>query len=55
VFSHYRLRADPLQWRNVVESSRIAEDADLRWVSQAQLDTLGLPAPIRKLLDSLAG
>jgi A/G-specific adenine glycosylase len=53
VFSHYRLQAEPLLWRGVQERARVADDADLRWVSRAELDATGLPAPIRRLLASL--
>jgi A/G-specific adenine glycosylase len=53
VFSHYRLRAEPLLWREVREHTRIADNPDLRWFTRAELPATGLPAPIRRLLDSL--
>jgi A/G-specific adenine glycosylase len=53
VFSHYRLRAEPLHWRGVRERTRIADNSDLRWATHAELAGIGLPAPIRKLLASL--
>jgi A/G-specific adenine glycosylase len=53
VFSHYRLQAEPLLWRNAQPRARIADTADLRWVARAELAATGLPAPIRRLLDSL--
>jgi A/G-specific adenine glycosylase len=54
VFSHYRLHAEPLVWGEVREKSRVAEDPDLRWTGVGDLPATGLPAPIRKLLGSLA-
>jgi A/G-specific adenine glycosylase len=29
---------------------QVADNDDLRWVDRTQLDSLGIPAPIRKLL-----
>jgi len=29
---------------------QVADNDDLRWVEQAQLASLGIPAPIRRLL-----
>ncbi|MDQ3287937.1 MAG: A/G-specific adenine glycosylase [Pseudomonadota bacterium] len=49
-FSHYRLRLQPRQWRDVALHTRVGDNADLRWVAPDQLETLGIPAPIRKLL-----
>ncbi len=48
-FSHYRLHLQILARR--VEGLR-SDDPALRWVAAQDLDTLGLPAPIRKLLDA---
>ncbi len=52
-FSHYRLHLQPLRLRKVALREAVGDNADLRWVSRTALPTLGLPAPIRKLLDSL--
>ena len=49
-FSHYRLQLQPLRWNDVAARSQVADNDDLRWVDRAQLDALGIPAPIRKLL-----
>ena len=49
-FSHYRLRLQPLRWRGVAASARVADNDDLRWVARDQLASLGIPAPIRSLL-----
>ena len=51
-FSHYRLHLQPLRWRGVAASARVGDNADLRWVSRDELRELGIPAPIRTLLDS---
>lgn len=55
VFSHYRLRAEPLHWRGVQERARVADNPDLRWIAYNELARIGLPSPIRKLLVSLQG
>ncbi len=49
-FSHYRLHLQVLRAR--VDGLRI-DDPMLRWVASNELPALGLPAPIRKLLDAL--
>jgi A/G-specific adenine glycosylase len=50
VFSHYRLNIEPLLFDAVTPRRAVADAPHLRWCSQAELDTLGLPAPVRKLL-----
>ncbi|AJC45291.1 A/G-specific adenine glycosylase [Xanthomonas sacchari] len=52
-FSHYRLHLQPLRLGKVAMGDALGDNADLRWVARADLSTLGLPAPIRKLLDGL--
>ena len=54
VFSHYRLDIQPLLFDARKPTSRIADSDDLRWCDPAQLDALGLPAPVRKLLAQIA-
>jgi A/G-specific adenine glycosylase len=51
-FSHYRLDLQPLRWRNVSLHSRVADNDALRWVSRDELAQLGIPAPVRRLLES---
>lgn len=51
VFSHYRLHIRPSV--HLVDRHVLRESDALRWVSLNQLDTLGLPSPVRKLLESL--
>lgn len=50
VFSHYRLRIQPLRWRGVAARARVKDNDNLRWIARSELGSLGLPAPIRKLL-----
>jgi len=52
-FSHYRLHLQPLRLRKVAPRGRVGDNEAQRWVTRAELATLGLPAPIRKLLDTL--
>ena len=54
VFSHYRLRIRPLLWRDAVAREAIGDNDDLRWQAVDALDGIGLPAPIRKLIEGLA-
>ncbi|MGB3392852.1 MAG: A/G-specific adenine glycosylase [Stenotrophomonas sp.] len=49
-FSHYRLHLQPLHLRKVALHAHVGDNGDLRWVARSELDSLGLPAPIRKLL-----
>ncbi len=49
-FTHYRLHLQPLRWRALAARDAVRDNDDLRWVARADLVTLGLPAPIRKLL-----
>ena len=53
VFSHYRLKVEPLLFDRVAIAPAIADHPDLRWCAAAELDALGLPAPVRTLLHSL--
>jgi A/G-specific adenine glycosylase len=51
-FSHYKLQLQPLRWRGIAPRAAVGDNPDLRWVHRTQLDTLGIPAPIRRLLES---
>ncbi|MBJ7574349.1 A/G-specific adenine glycosylase [Luteimonas sp. MC1828] len=51
-FSHYRLRLLPLRWRAVAPAAAVGDNDDLRWVSLDAIDALGIPAPVRTLLDA---
>ena len=48
-FSHYKLQLQPLRVR-AESRARIGDNDDLRWVAREELTSLGIPAPIRKLL-----
>jgi A/G-specific adenine glycosylase len=50
-FSHYRLRIQPLHWQQPAATRRIADNDALRWVRAEDLPGLGLPAPVRRLLE----
>jgi A/G-specific adenine glycosylase len=52
-FTHYRLHIRPMRWRNVAARDNAGPvDAGLRWVDRTELTALGLPAPVRKLLEA---
>jgi A/G-specific adenine glycosylase len=51
-FSHYKLRLHPLRVDNVALRERVGDNDDLRWVARDEFAALGIPAPIRKLLES---
>jgi A/G-specific adenine glycosylase len=51
-FTHYRLQIQPLRWRDVALRAQVADNDDLRWVPRDAMRTLGIPAPIRKLLQT---
>jgi A/G-specific adenine glycosylase len=50
-FSHYRLRIQPQQIAVNGLRSAVGDNDNLRWIHRADLHTLGLPAPVRKLLE----
>jgi len=52
-FSHYHLMIKPFLWRDLKAKHRIADDASARWHPLSELDSVGLPAPVKKLLASL--
>jgi A/G-specific adenine glycosylase len=49
-FSHYRLQIQLVRWRGMAARTQVADNDDLRWIARDQLPSLGIPAPIRKLL-----
>lgn len=51
-FSHFRLQLTPLRWQGTKLRARIGDNDALRWVARDELDLLGIPAPIRKLLQT---
>ncbi|MDA3915129.1 A/G-specific adenine glycosylase [Oleiagrimonas sp.] len=51
VFSHYRLAIKPLLFETATRSPVVADNDSLRWCGPDQAQALGLPAPVRKLLN----
>ncbi|MCF7222751.1 A/G-specific adenine glycosylase [Marilutibacter chinensis] len=51
-FSHYRLTLHPRRWHGVALRDRVGDNDGLRWVARGELRSLGIPAPIRRLLES---
>jgi A/G-specific adenine glycosylase len=51
-FTHYHLAMQPLEWREVALRDGVRDDDSLRWVARAELASLGIPAPVRKLLET---
>jgi A/G-specific adenine glycosylase len=49
-FSHYKLKLRPLRWRAIAPVDAVGDNDELRWIEPAALATLGIPAPIRRLL-----
>ena len=49
-FTHYRLTLQPLRWNAVDLRIGVHDDDVSRWVARADLAALGIPAPIRSLL-----
>jgi len=53
VFSHYRLQVEPLLFDAATAHRKIADNPGLRWCDAGERATLGLPAPVRSLLQDL--
>src|SRR3546814_9334739 len=51
-FTHYRLTLLPLRWREVAPRAFVRDNEALRWVARDELSALGIPAPIRTLLEA---
>ena len=51
-FTHYRFAMQPLEWREVALRDGVRDNAGMRWIARPQLASLGIPAPIRKLLEN---
>lgn len=49
-FTHFRLQLRPLQWRGLAPRAAVRDNQHLRWTPPAAVGPLGLPAPIRRLL-----
>jgi len=53
VFSHYRLAVEPLLFDQAKATPHAADTPDRRWCLPTDWQTLGLPAPVRTLLQQL--
>ncbi len=53
VFSHFKLEIQPEVYPLAAPSTRARDDDALRWLDLTQLDAVGLPRPVRELLDTL--
>jgi A/G-specific adenine glycosylase len=53
-FSHYRLSISTLSARRSSAAMRVADSDQQRWMRLDQLENIGLPAPVRTLLENLA-
>jgi A/G-specific adenine glycosylase len=54
-FSHFHLDIQPLAIHLAADVGAVADDDGLRWTDPAAPGAVGLPAPIRRLLDEAAG
>ncbi|WP_345812791.1 A/G-specific adenine glycosylase [Paraburkholderia sp. PREW-6R] len=57
VFTHFRLDIEPrmTELDRGIDALTALGDADTAWVALDDLDSFGVPAPVRKLLDGLQG
>jgi A/G-specific adenine glycosylase len=55
VFSHYRLKVEPLLFDGATARAAIGDNPQLRWCTAGEWAALGLPAPVRTLLQDIAG
>ncbi len=53
-FSHYKLELRPRRWRKVALRARLGDNDELRWCAREDLAALGIPAPIRRLIEAAA-
>jgi adenine-specific DNA glycosylase len=44
----------PYLWRDLHTKHRIAEPDEMRWLPLSEMHSVGLPAPVKKLLESLS-
>ena len=51
VFSHYRLDIRPLHVRVTGPRPAVGDNPDLRWARRDELAGIGLPAPVRRLIE----
>ncbi|HWS77200.1 MAG TPA: A/G-specific adenine glycosylase [Thermomonas sp.] len=51
-FSHYRLQIHPHRIGGVRPRDAVGDNPDLRWAARTDLHAIGLPAPVRRLLEA---
>lgn len=49
-FTHFKLRAVPIVWRDAQQLARVADNPDTHWCTQDEIAALGVPAPVRQWL-----
>ncbi|HET8898888.1 MAG TPA: A/G-specific adenine glycosylase [Rhodanobacteraceae bacterium] len=54
-FSHFRLHVRPCVWLGVDPAPAIADNGGLKWCTREEWLQLGLPAPVRRLLETQVG
>ena len=52
-FTHYRLHAQPLLWPEVRAAQSVADAPDLHWCTRDDFARLGIPTPVRRLLNAI--
>jgi len=52
-FSHFRLHITPLHYRPVQAKALVGDDPDCQWLPLANLAQVGLPAPVRRLIERI--
>ncbi len=50
-FSHFRLLIQPLHVRGATPRDGVGDNPDLRWTSRGEIAGIGLPAPVRRLIE----
>jgi A/G-specific adenine glycosylase len=53
VFSHYRLLITPFVWRSLRRRSKINDSDQYRWQALDQMDDIGLPTPVKRIVGSI--
>lgn len=51
-FSHYRFTMRPRRWRAVATAAAVRDNDDLRWMPRDALAGIGIPAPVRTLVQA---
>ncbi len=51
VFTHFRLRIHPQLFDGIAAKPRLGDNDGLRWITRGELAALGIPAPVRRLIE----